>query len=154
MVIMVAVIALQIGLVNNAAAKGVVACSPAGVWDYGNGNMAMIVPLDPTGKMFAVTVDIAKPTSFNESRVQKLQGIVERIGRNLYAYTLFRYEVEFYRGPITKHVVLVGETEMIDCDTRVTTSYYQERDADGTPQFDWIRGRDGIVYRMKLETKD
>ena len=87
MVFVVALISLQIGPVNNAAAKGVVACSPAGVWDYGDGNMAMIVPLDPTGKMFAVTVDVATATEYN----LKLQGIVEKIGPNLYAYTLYRY---------------------------------------------------------------
>ena len=33
---MVTMIALQIGSVNNASAKGVVACNPTGVWDYGD----------------------------------------------------------------------------------------------------------------------
>ncbi len=116
MVFMVAMIALQIGLVNNAAAKGkakgVVACSPAGAWDYGDGNMAMIVPLDPTGKMFTVTVYVAQPEEYNYT----LQGIVEKIGRNLYAYTLYRYVVDG-TGKIIKRLVLILETEMNDCDT-------------------------------------
>ena len=147
MVIMLAMISLQIGSVDNAVAKGkkgVVACSPAGVWDYGDGNMAMIVPLDPTGKMFAVTVDVATETEYN----YKLQGIVEKIGRNLYAYTLYRYVVDG-EGEIIKRVVLVGETEMVDCDTRSTLSRLRFEFPDGTFT-PWFPGTLGYVDRVKL----
>lgn len=148
MVIMVAMISLQIGSVDNAAAKGkkgVVACSPAGVWDYGDGNMAMIVPLDPTGKMFAVTVDVATETEYN----LKLQGIVEKIGPNLYGYTLYRYIVNG-AGEIIKRVILTGETWMIDCDTRSTLSHIRIEDADGKLLYEH-QGTCGEVYRVKLD---
>ena len=146
MVFVVAMISLQIGSVNNAAAKGVVACSPAGVWDYRDGNMAMIVPLDPTGEKFAVTVDVATETEYN----LKLQGIVDKIGPNLYAYTLYRYIVDG-DGEIIKRVVLVGETWMIDCDTRSTLSSIRYEYYDGTtPPTPWFPGTLGEVYRVKL----
>ena len=144
MVFVVAMISLQIGSVNNVAAKGVVACSPAGVWDYLDGNMAMIVPLDPTGKMFAVTVDVATETQYN----YKLQGILEKIGPNLYAYTLYRYIVDS-DGEILRRVALVGETEMIDCDTRSTLSRIRIEFPDGSVT-GWSPGTVGEVYRVKL----
>ncbi len=149
MVFMVAMIALQIGLVNNAAAKGKVACSPAGAWDYEDGNMAMIVPLDPTGKMFAVTVYVAQPEQYNYT----LQGVLEKIGPNLYAYTLYRYVVEEVapnKFEIIKRVVLTGETWMIDCDTRSTLSEIRIEDSDGNTLLT-IPGTVGEVYRVKLE---
>lgn len=148
MVFMAAVVVLQIGFINDAAAKGKVACSPDGAWAYPNGtDIAMIMPLDSTGKRFVATSNLFRPTPENPNQVLTFRGILEKIGPNLYGYTLYKSHVDSEKGVVKE--ILVGETWMLDCDTRHTLSAYRKIYEDGS-QSPWMTGLDGEVERIKL----
>lgn len=159
-IVVVTMIALQIGQVSDVfagqewkEARGqAFNCSIAGLWESSTGNFAAIVPLDPTGKRYLTTFDSPPPggpfgvPSINWSLTH---GIVDKIGPNLYKYTLHRNGRE--GGAIVYKIVVNGLTEFTDCDTRVLTYTFQIYDGEGGIVVGCTVPELGYVSRIKPE---
>jgi len=127
-------------------------CSIAGTWETQEGSMATIVPLDPTGKRFSIIYDTLPPVlppgpAINWSL---LHGILEKIGSNLYEFTLYRYGFLASDGTKFRKIVVSGLTKFTDCDTRVLTYVHQISGA-GLPEPLCQPGSIGYVFRLQLE---
>ena len=157
-IFVIIMVALQLGQVNDVIAgqewkesRGkAFECSIAGVWESPEGSMATIVPLDPTGKRFSIIYDgppppVPFPLPLNWSL---LHGILEKIGPNLYEFTLYRYG--FTAGKKQLKIVVSGLTKFTDCDNRVITYVHRIYDANGFPVGCGIPGT-GHLFRLQSE---
>ena len=158
-IFVITMVALQIGQVNdvfagkelNGSRGKAFECSIAGVWESPEGSMATIVPLDPTGKRFSIIYDgppppVPLPPPLNWSL---LHGILEKIGPNLYEFTLYRYG--FSDGTKPLKIVVSGLTKFTDCDNRVLTYAFQVYDGDGNELGPCQSPPPGYMFRLQSE---
>ena len=157
-IFVITMITLQIGQVNdvfagqewNESRGEAFKCSIAGLWESPTGGLAAIVPLDPTGKRYSTTFDSPPPGLGDPLMNWSLpHGIVDKIGPNLYRYTLHRNGV--LGGVIQYKIVVNGLTKFTDCDTRVLTYTYQIYDINGDEFGSCKAPPPGYVYRIKPE---
>ena len=142
--LIIAVLTLQIILVGSVFAGqewkevrgNAFECSIAGLWEVPDSaiGLAIVTPLDPTGKRFSITFDsppppipeiVSHPYKFSSSG----HGVIYKIEANLYDFSLRRHVV-LNDGTVLKMKVR-GLTKFLDCNTRVCTYKLTVVDVNG-----------------------
>lgn len=122
-------------------------CSMAGMWRVkmdadppsDNDFISTFIPLDPTGKRFAVTSDIIKwnvkleplPYFQDAVHVTNPRGIAVKVSRDTYEGTSYVYATDV-DGNMVYYLVISSVITLVDCDNAVAVAAYEIFLPDGT----------------------
>jgi hypothetical protein len=121
-------------------------CSPAGMWRMkmdaeppsDNETFNTVVPLDPTGKRFAVTSEIIKwnvtlGVAFPAAvHITNPGGIMVKVSRDTYEFTSYAVATDA-AGVMVYEMVISGVIMLVDCDLAVSVSAFEIFPADVPP---------------------
>ena len=118
-------------------------CSPAGMWRVkmdaappsDNDVIQTIIPLDPTGKRFAVSTEIIKwnvtldspegPPLFPLAvHISNPHGILVKVSPDTYEGTSYAFATDA-DGDMVYYLVMSGVSKFVDCDNTVTVLAYE-----------------------------
>jgi hypothetical protein len=120
-------------------------CSPVGMWRVkmdaappsDNDVIQTIIPLDPTGKRFAVSTEIIKwnvtlggffPLAVH---ITNPRGIAVKVSPDTYESTTYAFATDA-NGDMVYYLVMSGVSMWVDCDNSVTVLAYEVFFPDGT----------------------